>query len=185
MISIHPIFWYNLVSLKDRTSSILTLLNRYLKRFTLKNCFLMRTKALHSMRTFLKVQGVWHVKYCGCCSCFRMKEWVSLVWLMGNRDIMTSSFLDFLKAGLRSPKVGWIWKNLLRVFLFQCSCHFAWRSLLIWGFRSVYSILNFLGSDLRPIWLPSPLFHFLSLQRGWGSRIWLFLINLTLSLIYQ
>ena len=57
---------------------------------------------------------------------------------MHNRNIMTCS-LDFLKAGLHSPKVGWIW---MWVLLFQRICHFALRNLLIWGFRSVYSILN-------------------------------------------
>ena len=93
----------------------------------------------------LIVQSIWHVKYCGCCSCFSMKEWVSIVWPMHNQDIMTCSLLDFLKAGLHSPKVGWIWKSLLWVLLFQCCCHFLWRNLLILGFRSVYWILNLSG----------------------------------------
>ena len=43
---------------KHSTSFILTLLNRSFKRFTLKNRFLMRAKAQHSMRTCLMVQGV-------------------------------------------------------------------------------------------------------------------------------
>ena len=52
-------FWYNPVSLRrDRTLFILTLSNRSLKRFTLKNRFLVRADVLHSMRTFLEVQGV-------------------------------------------------------------------------------------------------------------------------------
>ena len=144
MISIQHIFCYNPISLKkDRTSFILTLLNRSL--FTLKNCFLMKAKALHSTRTCLIVQGIWHVKHCGCCSCFSIKEWVSLVWSMRNQDIMTCSFPDFLKAGLHSPKAGWIWKSLLWMLSFQLYCHFVWRSLLTLGFRSVYGILNLSG----------------------------------------
>ena len=118
--------------------------NRSVKLFTLKNHFLMRVKALHPMRMCLTVQGVWQDKHCGCCSCFSMKKWVSLVWPMRSRDIMTCFLLDFLKAGLYSPKVGWIWKSLLMVLLFQCCCHFMQKNLLIWGFRSVYGILNLL-----------------------------------------
>ena len=71
-----------------------------------------------------------------------MKEWVSLVWLIRNRDITTCSLLDFLNAGLHSPKVGWIWKSLLWISLLHCCCHFVWRNLLIVGFRSVYGILD-------------------------------------------
>ena len=78
----------------------------------------------------------------GCCSCFTMKEGVNLVC---NRDIMTCSLLDFLKAGLHSIKVVSIWKSLLWMLLFQHYCHFVWRSLLILGFRSVYGILNSAG----------------------------------------
>ena len=49
-------FWYNLVSLKkERTSFILTLSNRPLKQFSLKNCFLIRAKVLHSTRSCLTV----------------------------------------------------------------------------------------------------------------------------------
>ena len=51
--------WYNPVSLKkDRTSSILMFSNKSLKLFALKNHFLVRAKALHSMRTYLTMQGV-------------------------------------------------------------------------------------------------------------------------------
>ena len=40
--------WYNPVSLKKyRMSTLLTFLNKSLKLFTLKNCFLGRPKALH------------------------------------------------------------------------------------------------------------------------------------------
>ena len=105
----------------------------------------MRAKPLHSMRMCLTVQGIWHVKHGGHCSCFSMKEWVSLVWPMRNRDIMTYSLLDFLKASLHSPKVGWICKSLLWELLFQRCYHFVWRNLLIVGFRSVYGILNLSG----------------------------------------
>ena len=98
---------------KDRTSSILTFSNRSFKLFTLKNRLLMTAKVLHLMRMYLMVQGVWQAKHCVCGSCFSMKEWVSLVWPMCNRNIMTCSLLDFPNAGLYSPRVGWIWKSLL------------------------------------------------------------------------
>ena len=126
-----------------------------------KNCFLMRVKPLHSMRTCLTTQGIWHVKYCGC-SCFSMKEWESFVWPMCNWDIMTCSLLDFLKVGLHSPKVGWIWKSLLWLLLFLHCCYYAWRNLLILDFKSVNEILNLSGvrskgdlatkSPLIPMW---------------------------------
>ena len=103
----------------------------------------MRMNSLHSMRTCLTVQGVWHVKHCGCCSCFSIIEWVSLVWPMGSRDIKTCSLLDFLKVSLHSLKVDWIWKSLLWMLLFQ-RCHFSW-SLLILGFRSADGILKLPG----------------------------------------
>ena len=99
-----------------------------------------------------------------------MKEWVSLLWPMPNWDLMTCSLLDFLKAGLHSPKVGWIWKSLLWVLSFQRCCHFVWRNLLILDFRSVYGILNLSGVrskgdlaaksalsfPLSPMWLGIP-----------------------------
>ena len=61
---------------------------------------------------------VWQVKHCNCGSCFSMKEWVSLVWPIRNWDIMTCSLLDFQKACLHSPKVGWI---LLGVLIYGIS----------------------------------------------------------------
>ena len=87
-------------------SSILTFSNRSVKLFTLKNRFLITAKVLHSIRMCLTVQVVWQVKPCGCGSCFSMKEWVSLVWPIRNRDITNCSLLDFLDTGLHSPKVG-------------------------------------------------------------------------------
>ena len=104
-------------------SSILTFSNRSVKLFTLKNRFLITAKALHSIRMCLTVQVVWQVKHCGCGSCFKMKEWVSLVWPIRNRDITIYSLLDFLDAGLHFPKVGWIWKSLLWMLLLHCCCH--------------------------------------------------------------
>ena len=91
------------------------------------------------------MQVVWQVRHCGCGSCLKMKEWVNLVWPMCNQDIMTCSLLDFLDAGLHSPKVGWIWKSLLWMLLLHYCCHFVWRNLLIVGFRSVYGNLDLLG----------------------------------------
>ena len=70
----------------------------------------------------LIVQVVWQVKHCGCGSCFSMKEWVSLVIPIRNRDITTCSLLDFLDAGLHSPKVGWIWKSLLWLLWYKVKC---------------------------------------------------------------
>ena len=136
-------FLYHSVSLKkDRMSSILTFSNRSVKLFTLKNRFLITAKVLHSIRMCLTVQVVWH---CGCGSCFKMKEWVGLVWPIHNRYITTCSLLDFLDDSLHSPKVGWIWKSLLWMLLLHCCCHFVWRNLLIVGFRSVYGILDISG----------------------------------------
>ena len=103
MISVYHIFGTIPSLKKDKTSFIQTFSKRSVKQFTLKNCLLMRAKDLHFMRMCLTVQGVWHVKHsgcCCCCCCFSMKEWVSLVWPMRNRDIMTCSF-DFLKVGRR------------------------------------------------------------------------------------
>ena len=105
--------------------------NNSVKLVTLKNRFLMTAKALHSIRMCLTVQVVWHVKHCGCGSCFSLKEWVSLVWPMHNRDIATCSLLDILKAGLHSPKVGWIWKSLLWMFISHRCCQGNWESWLI------------------------------------------------------
>ena len=125
-------FLYNPVSRKkDRTLSILAFSNKSVKLFTLKNCFLMTAKALHSIKMCSTVQVVWQVKHSGCGSCFSMKEWISLVWPMRNRDKTTCSLLNFLKAGLHSPKVGWIWKSLLWMFMSHRCCHFLWRNLLI------------------------------------------------------
>ena len=83
------------------------------------------------------VEGVWHIKHCGRCSCFNMKEWP-----MRNWDIMTCFLLDFLKADLDSLEVGLIWKSIFCVLLSQHCCHFARRNLLILGLKSVYGILN-------------------------------------------
>ena len=150
-------------------SSILTFSNRSVKLFTLKNRFLIRAKVLHSIRMCLTVQVVWQVKHCGCGSCFKMEEWVSLVWPIRNRDN-------------HSAKVGWTWKSLLWMLLLHYCCHFVWRNLSIVGFMSVYGILDLSGVrfkadlaaesalsfPLTPMWLGVQQildckFHFLSL----------------------
>lgn len=74
-----------------------------------------------------------------------INERVSFEWPICNRDIMTCSFLDFLKAGLHSPRVGFIWKSLLLVLPFQRCCYFVRKNLYIWGFKSVYGILILSG----------------------------------------
>ena len=73
---------------------------------------------------------------------------------------MTCSFLDFLKAGLHSPKMGLIKKSLLWILCQHC-CHFVKKNILILGFESVYGILNLSRATLELIWLLNWLFHFL------------------------
>ena len=87
-----------------------------------------------------RVHVVWQDKQCGWGSCCCIKAWVSLVWPMHNRDIMTCSLFDFLKAGLHSPKMDWIWKSLLWMFMSHRCRHFVWRNLLIVGFKSIYGM---------------------------------------------
>ena len=58
---------------------------------------------------------------------------------------MTCSLLDALKAGLHSPKMDWIWKSLLLMFMSHRCSHFLWRNLLITSFKSVYGIELSLG----------------------------------------
>ena len=166
MISIQHVLVQSNLSQEEKNVFYFDILKQIGQTIHLENCFLMGTKDLHSMRMCLTVHGDWHVEHCGC-SCFSMKERVRLVWPIRNRDFMTCSLLDFLKAPLYSPKVGWIWKSLLWMLLFQRCCNFVWRSLLILGLESC----NFRGSDLRPIWLLSLLFHFLSLQCDLESSI--------------
>ena len=137
------------LSQEVRMSSILTFSNRSVKLFTLKNRFLITAKVLHSIRMCLTVQVVWLVKHCGCGSCFKMKEWVSLVWPIRNRDITKCSLLDFLDAGLHSPKVDWIWKSLLWMLLHHCCCNFVWRNLLIVGFvQASFKITSICQKDI-------------------------------------
>ena len=122
----------------------------------------MLLKTLHSRRTCLIVQGVWHVDHCGCCSCLRIKECVSLLWPIRKCVIVTCSFRDFQKAGGHCPKKGLTWNSLLLVFLFQRCCQFLWRKLFISGFRSVYGMLYLSGPSLKPILLLRLLYDFLS-----------------------
>ena len=141
-------FSYNPVSRKkDRTSYILTFTNNSVKLVALKNRFLMTAKALHFIRMCLTVHVFWQVKNCGCGSCCSIKARVNLVWPICNRDITTCSLLDFLKAGLHSHKIGWIWTILVWMFMSHCCCHFVWRNLLIVGFKTVYGMER--TSELR------------------------------------
>ena len=80
---------------------------------------------------------------------------------------MTCSFLDFLNVGVHSLKVGFVWKSLLLMLLFQRCCHFLRNDLLIWGFKSEYGMAIFsrirfksdldtestLSFPLTPMWL--------------------------------
>ena len=122
-------------------SSILTFSNRSVKLFTLKNRFLITAKVLHSIRMCLTVQVVWQVKLW--LWFLFQNERVSKPCMTNSQS--TCSRLDFLDAGLHSPKVGWIWKSLLWMLLLHCCCHFVWRNLLIVSFRLVYGILDLSG----------------------------------------
>ena len=73
------------------------------------------------------------------------KECVSRMWPIRNLVIATCSLLNFLKAGHHSPKMDLIWNSLLWIFLSQCCCHFLWKKLLAWGFKSVYEMLYLSG----------------------------------------
>ena len=129
--------WLYNISRRTERHYILMFSNRSFKLFTLINRFLITVKALHSIRMCLAVQVVWQVKHCCCGSCFRMKEWVSLVWPIRNRDIMTCSLIDFLDAALNSIKFGGIWKSLLWMLLLHRCCHFVRRMLVGWlGFMA-------------------------------------------------
>ena len=88
---------------------------------------------------------IWHVEHGSYSSCASKKKCVSLVWPIRNFHIATCSLLDFLKAGLHSPKMVLIWNSLLWIFLSHYCCHFLWRELLIRRFKSVYRMLYLLG----------------------------------------
>ena len=104
LMCLHTVKWFQFIIClvepclsQEGQSIMLMFLNRLLKLFTLKNRFLMRAKALHSMGMSLSVQGIWHVKHCGCWACFSIKEEVNLERPIGNRDIMICPLLVFLK----------------------------------------------------------------------------------------
>ena len=84
------------------------------------------------------------------CSCYlNIKESISLVWPIHNRDWGTCSFLDFLKAGFHSPSIVFIRKSLLCVFI-PMLLPFCIK-LFIFGFKPVYGILSWLGATyLKP-----------------------------------
>ena len=123
------------------------------------------------------MQGVWHVEHCGCCSCLRIKECVSLLWAIRNRVIVTCSFRDFRKAWGHSPKKGLTWNSLLLVFLFQHYYHFLWRKLFILGFRSVYGMLYLSGVKSKA--------HFAAVSALWFplTSMWLGIQQKTISLM--
>ena len=80
-------------------------------------------------------------------SCLSKKEFLDFGWLIHNWDIVTCSFLDFLKPSFHFSMLGFIWKNLLCMLLLQsCCCHFLWKNMLILIFRPVYRILNLSGA---------------------------------------
>ena len=147
----------------------------------MKNRFLMTAKVLHFIRMCLTVQVICHVKHCGCRSRYSMTEWVSIVWPMRNLDITTCSLLDFQKAGLYSPKVGWIWKSLLWMLISHRWCHFVWRNWLIVGFKLVYGMEITLGLRSKADLAAESALSFLSL---WcGLKFWVCRITLSLPIL--
>ena len=83
---------------------------------------------------------------CGCGSCFSMKAWVNIVWLMRSRDITSCFLLDALKSWSPYSQGG----LNLEEFYYWCSCPivlviFWWGNLLIIGFKSVYGMEIALG----------------------------------------
>ena len=70
LICLHTIKWFQFIvffgtnlSQKGQKVIHVDVSNWSLKLFTLKNHFLTRAKALHSMRTCLTVEDIWHVKH--------------------------------------------------------------------------------------------------------------------------
>ena len=90
-------------------------------------CFLMRAKALHSMRKHLKVLGVWHVIDCGSSSCLS----ISLIRPMCKWTSITSSTQDFLYPCFHSLSIVLIDNNLFDAQLFQTYCHFCSMNLFV------------------------------------------------------
>ena len=69
-------------------------------------------------------------------SYLNLRDCVSVVWPMRNRDVMSFTSLNFLKPSFHSLRVGFIQKSL-----FFYSWLFVLRNLLTRGFESVYANL--------------------------------------------
>ena len=143
-------FLYNFISYKmDKTKYMFALLNRSFELFALKKSFLMKENASHIMKTCLTVQGVGYVKNCCYSSYLSVKKGVNLMWQKRNPFIVPSSFLDFLKVSLSSPKVDSVRRSLLWMILIQSWSHFVWMNLLILDFKSEYGMLNLSGAKSK------------------------------------
>ena len=111
-------FWNNLFSLKmNKMSLTSTISNRSFISFVLQKRYVMRADSSYSFWKCFTVKSDWHTTYCGCCSCLKIKECVSLVKSMRNRDMVTFSLLDFRKTAFHFHDVGCIGKGLLCILL--------------------------------------------------------------------
>ena len=82
----------------------------------------MSLKTLHSRRTCLIVQGVWHVEHCGCCFCLSNKECEGLLWPIRNRVIVTCSFCDF-GNGFKYHYITFVILFIKYSYLIPTNCH--------------------------------------------------------------
>ena len=119
-VYIDNVFLYSIPLKKDNISSISTFLNMSILLKHRKNCKL-RAKSLYSRGTFLVLSRFWHSI---CFSWLSINKRVSLVWALYKRDMISSYFLHFLRAGLQSPKMVFNMKSLVCMLLFQLGFHF-------------------------------------------------------------
>ena len=92
----------------------------------------------------------------GCCSCFSMKVWVSLVWPMHNRDIMSSSWeqafcLD-MAQGCRNGVPNEIQTHSWRFASLVCKPFMTIWSIH-WGWNLMQSIIHFFFIEENLIFL--------------------------------
>ena len=118
----------------------MTFSNKSVKLVTLKNRFLMTAKAMHSIKNVFNRASCLTGQTLWLWLLFQYESVGKPCMTNAPWDITTCSLLDFLKAGLHSPKVGWIWKSLLWMLMFHRCCHFVYRNLLIVSFKSVYGM---------------------------------------------
>ena len=115
--------------------------NNYFMFFMFQKALWVWVRFLHSINMDITVFGFPHEHFSGS-FCFSMKEWVNLVYPMGNWVREVPFCLILLGSGFLSFKMGCM-KYSLWVFSFHSCCHFFISIWLILGFRSVYGILEF------------------------------------------